>query len=225
MTELSHSVTSIRRGGTRISRGGTRGRVIAAIGSVTLAVACIAVAGPTLLEVAGRTWVVSDRLGQADAAVVLGGGLESRPAAAAKLFADGNVARILVSTAETHDLAGHYQGDIDRQILIKLGVPATAITQFGDHPSSTYEEARALALWAEQNRLQRVIIPTEAFSSRRVRWIFRRELTRIGVDARVETLTPRFYRVDDWWTSRSGLTGFAGEFVKYLYYRVRYWRS
>jgi uncharacterized SAM-binding protein YcdF (DUF218 family) len=218
MTELSHSVRSIRR-------RRAPGRMITAIGSVTLAMACIAFTGPILLEAAGRTWVVSDRLGQADAAVVLGGGLESRPAAAAKLFADGDVARILVSTAETHDLAGHYQGDIDRQALITLGVPAAAITQFGDHPSSTYEEARALALWAEQNRLQRVIIPTEAFSSRRVRWIFRRELTRIGVDARVETLTPRFYRLDDWWTSRSGLTGFAGEFVKYLYYRVRYWRS
>ena len=36
-----------------------------------------------------------------------------------------------------------------RQLLLKLGVPAEAIVEFGDEVSSTYEEARAVLEWAK----------------------------------------------------------------------------
>ena len=82
-----------------------------------------------------------------------------------------------------------------------------------------------MAAWTEQNRVRRIIVPTEIFASRRVRWIVRRELGKVGVDAKVETLTPKSYDFDDWWDMQAGRYDFGSEIIKYLYYRVRYWRS
>jgi uncharacterized SAM-binding protein YcdF (DUF218 family) len=179
-----------------------------------VAVTLIAINAPTLLNFLGHVWAVSDRLEDADAAVVLGGGCEARPAAAAQLYNNGEVKQILLSSA-----------DLSCEALTKLGVPAAAIIEFGNRPSNTYEEAHAVALWAEQNHPRRVIVPTEIFSSRRVRWIMRHELGKVGVDARVKILKPESYGFDDWWNSPSGLADFGNEIIKYLYYRVRYWRS
>jgi hypothetical protein len=44
-----------------------------------------------ILAAAGRTWVTSDQFGPADAAAVLGGGIETRPVAAAQLFKAGPI--------------------------------------------------------------------------------------------------------------------------------------
>jgi uncharacterized SAM-binding protein YcdF (DUF218 family) len=197
------------------------------IGSVCLfAVALLSLLATNsseLLSLAGHAWSVSDPMHRADAAVILGGGFETRPAAAAQLYKNGDVREILVSTAGD-DLTGMIEPE-NRALLITLGIPASAIGAFGNHPSNTYEEARALALWAEHNGVHRLIVPTEIFPSRRVQWILRQELSKIHVDVRVETMTPTFYNFDNWWKHRSGLSNFSSEIMKYLYYRIRYWHS
>jgi uncharacterized SAM-binding protein YcdF (DUF218 family) len=218
MTELSDGLKAVPLPEGHLRRN-------AVIVPIAVLVAFAALELPAILNGVGHRWAVSDRLRHADAAVVLGGGFEARPAAAARLYKDGDVAQILVSSAGADHIGTADLGNIDRQALIKLGVPASAISEFGDHPSNTYEEARALVEWAAQNRVQRIIVPTEIFTSRRVRWILRRELGKVGVDARIETLVPEFYNFDDWWERKSGLSDFASELIKYLYYRVWYWRS
>src|ERR1700730_11950805 len=49
-----------------------------------------------LVELAAN-WMVGDAIGPADAAVVLGGGLDTRPLEAARLFRSGLVKKVLVS--------------------------------------------------------------------------------------------------------------------------------
>lgn len=196
-------------------------RVLLALFTLVL-IGAVVINAPTMLAWIGQRWAVFDRVRTADAAVVLGGGYESRPAAAAQLFHQGTVRFVLVSTAGAQEGT---DANINRQALLKLGVPATAIIEFGNDPTTTYEEARDLAAWTAQNHLTRVIVPTETFASRRVRWILRHELGKVGVNVRVETLTPKFYGSERWWATRSGAEDFAAEIIKYLYYRIRYWRS
>jgi hypothetical protein len=69
--------------------------------------------------------------------------------------------------------------------LIKLGVPETAIEGFGNEVTNTYQEAMALREWMMRNRVHSVIVPTEVFSSRRVRWILEHELAGTGVKVQV----------------------------------------
>lgn len=166
-----------------------------------------------ILVAIGRSWVVSDMPRPADAIVLLGGGLDVRAAAAAALFKDGFSARILVSDAD---------GASNRKALITRGVPAAAVDIFGQAPSNTYEEADALLHWVKTAGARRIIIPTELFPSRRVQWTFDHQLGPVGVVTIVVAYPPDDYTIKTWWRTRSGITGFAQEVLKYAYYRVRY---
>jgi uncharacterized SAM-binding protein YcdF (DUF218 family) len=178
---------------------------------------------PAILGLAGRLWVVSDPLEPADAIVILGGRVDTRPYAAARLYGTGLASQILVSKGGlSHPERGQREED-DRDVLAKLGVPSAVVKEFGDRPSNTYEEARALAPWAAKNHARRIIIPIEFFASRRVAWIMRRELDGFGVHVMVQAVKP-YYALDHWWRDAGARGDFENEAIKYLYYRIRYQR-
>jgi uncharacterized SAM-binding protein YcdF (DUF218 family) len=179
-----------------------------------------------LLRGAAELWIVSDAVSAADAAVVLGGGLDVRPFAAAELYKRGLVKKVLVSQdASGRAVAiGAVRSDTDanREVLLKLGVPASAIATFGTANNSTEDEALALRHWAEHAHPSVLIIPVDIFAARRVRWIFDHEF--LGQPVRIEVPsfdTPSFTRTD-WWKNQYGIVAFQNEILKYIYYRLKY---
>lgn len=171
-------------------------------------------------------WAVSDDLTHADAIVVLGGDLELRPFAAAALYKRGFAEKVLISNvvmgrAERLGMIPSHT-ELNRQVLLKLGVPESAIATFGSDNSSTFEEAEAVRAWGRQSGAKTVIVPTEMFAARRTRWIFRRVLGTAGMAVIVRAFPPPDYRLADWWRNRHGLVDFNNEVLKYLYYRARY---
>ncbi len=198
---------------------------------IGLAIAVLAIgfaweAREPILRRVGAWWVISGELTHADAIVVLGGGIDVRPFAAADLYMRGFASKILVANvrmgrAESLGLvASHTQ--LNRDVLLKLGIPATAIVAFGEGVSSTHEEAEALREWAVGSQAKRIIIPTELFAARRTQWVFERELAPIGIHVMVLALPPPEYTLADWWHHRYGLIDFNNEVLKYLYYRAKY---
>jgi uncharacterized SAM-binding protein YcdF (DUF218 family) len=180
-----------------------------------------------LLRSAADFWIVSDPITSADAVVVLGGGLDVRPFAAADLYAKGLVKKVLLSkvydgrSVTVGALEGHTENN--RKVLLRLGVPGSAIETFGNANKNTWEEASALKGWADQNAASVLIIPTEIFSARRVRWIFHREFSKTAVHIEVPSFDPsKDYSRADWWKSEAGLVAFETEVVKYLFYRLKY---
>jgi len=178
-----------------------------------------------LLRGAADAWIVSDQLAPSDAVAVFGGGLENRPFAAAEYYKQGLVGKILLanigsSRAEQLGVLDSH-ATVNRRVLLKLGVPDSAIETFGDGARNTYEEALALRDWAARTGARSVIVPTEIFPARRVRWTLHRVFTD-GTVIRVVALDPTGYRRDDWWKSEGGLLGFQNEVIKYLYYRFKY---
>jgi DUF218 domain len=117
--------------------------------------------------------------------------LETRPFAAAALYKNGFAAKILVSDVKPSpaEKLGVVASRVDqnRAVLLKLGIPAEAITGFGAGVTNTYEEARALAQWSAARGAKRIIVPTELFSSRRVHWIVTKELRRTGMRYKLGT--------------------------------------
>lgn len=174
----------------------------------------------------GAWWVVSDELLHADAIVVLGGGIDVRPFAAADLYQRGLADKILVANvqlgrAEVLGVVPSHT-ELNRSILLQLGIPAAAIAIFGNGVSSTHDEAAAVREWASRSHAKRIIVPTEIFAARRTRWIFKHELMPIGVEVIVHAFPQEGYALADWWHHRRGLIDFNNELIKYLYYRVRY---
>ena len=201
-------------------------RIALALAGVIAALAVTAwVARAPLLRAGADLWIVGDEPGPADAVAVFGGGLEARPFAAADYYRRGLVGKILISNIGPKPserlgvLASHVEQN--RKVLLKLGVPESAIEPFGNDLSNTFEEARALRDWAARTGARSVIVPTEIFSARRVRWTLR-HVFKDTVEVRVTTLTPYDYDRNDWWKHEAGLITFQNEVIKYLYYRMKY---
>jgi len=130
-----------------------------------------------LLRWAADQWIVSDPLGPADAVAVFGGGVADRPFAAARYYRQGLVTKVLVSDDRQVPVenAGIITSELAaKAVLLKLGTPESAIETFGHALGNTHQEVLALWAWAEQHNLHSVIVPTEFFSTRRVRWMLRR---------------------------------------------------
>jgi uncharacterized SAM-binding protein YcdF (DUF218 family) len=194
--------------------------------------ACIVILGlwawherELLLRDAADLWIVSDEPAPADAIAVFGGGLEYRPFAAADYYRRGLAPKILVSNigATPAERLGVLQSHVraNSEVLQKLGVPSTAIEPFGDHLSDTFAEATALHEWAVRNGAHRIIVPTDIFATRRLRWTLQHVF---GNDAAIlvpAINTPDYLR-DNWWKNEHGVIGFQNEVVKYLYYRLKY---
>jgi uncharacterized SAM-binding protein YcdF (DUF218 family) len=201
-------------------------RSIAAV-LIVAGVAGLAWAGRApLLRGAADLWIVSDPLTPADVAAVLGGGLDVRPFAAAELYHKGLVKKVLVSqVGDARAVAigaasGHTEAN--RQVLLKLGVPADAIETFGSSNKNTKDEALALLEWAQRHDFRAVIIPTESFEARRVRWTFRHEFAGQPILIEVPSFAPPQYTRADWWTTERGIVEFQNEILKYIYYRLKY---
>jgi hypothetical protein len=107
-------------------------------------------------------------------------------------------------------------------VLLKLGVPEGAVETFGRANRSTSEEAAALREWSERHGASSIIIPTEVFAARRVRWIFGREFAGRSIRIQVLSLDPPDHTRAEWWRTASGLITFQNEVIKYIYYRWRH---
>jgi hypothetical protein len=178
-----------------------------------------------LLLSAAELWVVSDPIGSADAAAVFGGGITDRPFAAAQYYRQGLVRKILISNVRQGpaEKLGVVISDTaaSEAVLVRLGTPASAIEIFGHDLEDTHQEVLALQSWAARHSLRSIIVPTEIFSTRRVRWMLHRAFGSEFV-VRVVALDPPEYRRNDWWRHEQGIIAFNNEFVKYLYYRIKY---
>lgn len=178
-----------------------------------------------LLRSAADLWIVSDPIGPADAVAVFGGGIEDRPLAAAEYYRKGLVKKILVSNgrqspAEKRSVVMSHIA-VSEGIRPKLGVPASAVETFGNDLTNTHQEVLALRTWAERNNACSIIVPTEIFSARRVRWMLHRAFS--GECAiRVIALDPLKFGRNEWWRHTQGIGIFEKEIIKYIYYRLNY---
>jgi uncharacterized SAM-binding protein YcdF (DUF218 family) len=196
---------------------------------VVVAIAVAWLARAPILRGLAEWWVVSDPLDRADAIVILSGRLDVRPFAAAALYRRGMAHQVLVPGGAPGPIdASRLSQQTERSVrylvslLGKLGVPDEAMVELGQDVSSTYDEARALSDWARSSGARSLIIPTDKFTTRRIRWIFQRQLGPMGVRVMVQAVEQPEYKVDEWWRSTNGLIDFQNEVIKYVFYRFKY---
>jgi len=193
---------------------------------ITLVGAPIWFSRELLLRQLGERWIISDDIRPADAAAIFGGFVKTRSLAGAEYYRRGLVKKILVANVRigTGELSGASRPEtaMITDALIKLGVSQTDIETFGSDLSNTYEEALALREWVVRNHANSVIVPTEAFSSRRVRWAVINAFAGTGATVQVDALNHPAYSHAEWWKSHAGFMSFQHELIKYFYYRLKY---
>jgi hypothetical protein len=97
----------------------------------------------SLLHATASLWIVSDPITRADTIVVVGGNYQERPRVAAELYHQCLAEKVLVS--QTHESRGGTSNtELSRTGTSELGVPPTAMENFGTGNRNTRDEAVAL---------------------------------------------------------------------------------
>ena len=104
------------------------------------------------------------------------------------------------------------------------GVPAAKIQVVSDIALGTYEESLGLRDYATAHKLNRLLIVTSAYHSRRALWSMRRASERSGIQIGLDSPPPGWQTPAPsiWWLRRKGWRVVAGEYVKMIYYWLRY---
>jgi len=198
-------------------------RTLAAVALTTLVIAAY---GFTQV---GRFLTKEDPLGKADAIAVLAGTTMDRPLEAFDLYDGGYAPRIVLTyeTAETssESLAGRgvtvpAKADVQREILVRLGVPANAIVLPARIHDNTAQEAQTFRELAVKNGWRRIIVVTAKYYLRRARFAIRREMGDTGVEVEMRGTRYEKTEPDRWWTTRSDLRWVLVEVPKLIAYEI-----
>lgn len=204
-----------------------RSRLLRAAVVLLLVLAVAYPARGPLLRGLAWCWIVDQPVTAADAIIVLGGGVQNRPFAAARLHAAGKAPRVVlfkVAPSPTTELGlTPTEQELTRKVLVRGGVRPDRMVEIGDDVASSRDEALAVRDWVRKaGGVRRLIIPTDPFHTRRVNWLYRKELEGTGVGV-ITTVAPHpRYTPADWWRHEEGLIDFQNEVVKFLYYLVKY---
>ncbi len=101
-------------------------------------------------------------------------------------------------------------------------MPDQAITAVGNRVKNTFEESVGVRTWAATNRIERLLIVTELFHTRRVSWLFRKAFRHTPVQVTVVAACPQDYGPTNWWQHEQALVNFQNEWVKLPYYWLKH---
>lgn len=176
----------------------------------------------------GKFLVVRDRLEPADAIFILNGDLLVRPQYAAILLHEGLAPKVIIARAKDSApvQAGAYPNITDSciSILTSLGVPESQIIQLRPTPGveHTVDEAQALLAYCDRNQLHKVIVVTSDMHYRRARFVLRKTLRKTLVRIMLAPVAGGNFSATNWWTTEDGVVGCQDEYIKLLYYHLKY---
>ena len=197
-----------------------------AVAGITLALL------PVFAWVLARSLVVRVPVSKADAIVVMSGSATFRERAqhAATLFNEGRAPRIVLtndylqSSWSEQEQRNPYYYERSRDELRSAGVPDDKIAVIMVPITGTYDEVVLLKHYAEANHLSSLLVVTSAYHSRRVLWTFRHVFAGTGKLIGIDPAAPGVETpaVGTWWLHRLGWEMVPKEYVKMLFYWLRY---
>ena len=197
-----------------------------------IAALALLVGWPLVAWVAAKRLIVSAELSRADALVVLAGSsaYNERTRLAASLFREGRAPKIILTD---DGLLSGWSNELQRnplfvereaESLVGAGVPRAEIEQLPQKVSGTHDEALAALDYAESHGLHSLLIVTSSYHSRRALWTFRTVFAGSGVSVGLASVAPgdQMPRPAVWWLRPRGWSAVAGEYLKFVYYWLRY---
>lgn len=199
------------------------GRVVIAI--IALVTLCWIFRTP-LLRAVGDHLITENTVAHADAVFVLGGSAMDRGSEAARLYAQGISDRFFFTGAPTNtDLQAlgidSTEAECTRNIAVRNGIPFGLTTAL-NRGTSTFEEAEALLALAQADHMDTVMIVSNRFHLRRVRFVFRERFHKAGITVLLHGAPSTQFDERTWWTSEEGLIMLNNEYVKLTYYHLKY---
>jgi len=195
-------------------------------------VLCLVMLWPLVMWVGAQLLIVKSDLAAADAIVVMSGSSTylERADWAARLYGEGRAPIIvltndsLISGWDRKEERNPYFYELAARELQKRGVPESKIQVVSDIALGTYEESLGVRDYATAHQLKRLLVVTSAYHTRRTLWSLRHACEGSGIEIGIDSPPPGWQTPapSRWWWRRWGWKVVAGEYVKLIYYWIRY---
>ncbi|MBU5594295.1 YdcF family protein [Amphibacillus sp. MSJ-3] len=163
-----------------------------------------------VLITAGNLLVRVDQLKESDAIIVLSG-FEGRLEKGIKLFNEGYGSYLILSNSD----------DFDEDILREQGISEDLVI-LESRAESTFTNATLTKEIVLDREFRSVIIVTSEFHTSRARYIFKKVYQDTSVRLFFTGSKNRFFNSRFWWFNFRGIYVVAVEYVKWVYYLIRY---
>ncbi|HKB66306.1 MAG TPA: YdcF family protein [Pyrinomonadaceae bacterium] len=197
-----------------------------------IALLSAAVLWPFLAWAGAHLLIVKSDLASADAIVVMSGSATYRERAdwAAKLYREGRAPIVILTNDslksgwDKKEERNPYFYELAARELQRLGVPESKIQVVSDIALGTYEESVGVRDYAGAHQLKRLLVVTSAYHTRRTLWSLRHACEGSGIEIGIDSPPPGWQTPapSRWWWRRWGWKVVAGEYVKLIYYWMRY---
>jgi uncharacterized SAM-binding protein YcdF (DUF218 family) len=204
-----------------------RNSLTAGAGLLFLVILAVAFHSQILTSIANYL-VISDKLQPADLIFLLNSDVNTRPFRASELYQQRLAPLIIIARSEDTPIVNlglvPNDTDISVGVMEKLGVPSERIIVLpvAGGVTSTFDEAAALRRYVEANDTHKIILVTSAFHTRRARWIFERTLVGLPVTLEMAAVPYASFDQTNWWKNESGLITLNNEYIKLVFYLLKY---
>ena len=180
----------------------------------------------SILRGVGGFLIREDVLEQSDAIFSLGGNVYDRVSHSVHLYNEGFAPRVIATGENVAMNLEILKIDLNDALLgkqhaIDLGLPAEKFYAL-EKGTSTMEEAEAIIQYCKENELKKVIVVSDLFHLRRINWTFRSMFEEVGVELILSGCPNSKYKVETWWNYEEGLLMVNNEYVKLMYYMIKY---
>jgi uncharacterized SAM-binding protein YcdF (DUF218 family) len=157
---------------------------------------------------------------------VLSGGPWDRGNEASRIFHEG-FTDTLICTGENvpHDFKAlgleMFESEITEKNMLNHGVPKENILLI-KKGTSTQEESDIILEFCKNRKVKQAIVISTDFHTRRVTQVFKKKFSESGIDIMVHAAPSSLYDAQNWWADENGLIALNNEYIKQLYYLVKY---
>ena len=179
-----------------------------------------------LLRGVGKLLIAEDTPMPVEAAFILSGYVLERCTAGAEVYKQGMTPKLIVTGENTNQALQAVgmeitEAELAYRALRKLEVDSAAIEVI-ERGTSTFEESDEILGISQTRGYSRIMIITSKFHTRRVRSVFRDKFREAGIEIILRGAEPLEYDIDRWWESESAMIFVNNEYIKAVYYWLKY---
>ena len=179
-----------------------------------------------ILRGMGNYLIRTDKPEYVDAMFVLSGNSLDRGKEAARLFKQGYTKKIICTGGESSGPLKAYglsvtTCDLTVKVLEDNGVDSSVIERM-PVGTSTFEEFEAIRTYCKENKIKKTMVVSSSFHTRRINQLFRGPLQEDGIGLVLIGADESAFDEQEWWKQEEGLIFLNNEYVKIVYYMMKY---
>ena len=113
------------------------------------------------------------------------------------------------------------ESEVTKKFIVENGVDSNYVTAL-IQATSTKEESAVILNYCKQHQLKKAIVVTSKFHLRRVGMVFKELFEENGIEVILRGAPSSAYNEEEWWNYELGLIMVNNEYVKLLYYLIKY---